>query len=323
MRSPLVGSGFLLLVLLAGCAGRSPLSSGVPRASTSLVADGVAYVEVPAGDALSPGSDAHVLEVDLRRAAVEVVAEPAEAVKGRLYGECYTVLEWCRRRGALGGVNGGFFGATDGSRKEVIGLLATGGEVRGSGRLVRSPSNPDRRFVRCVFGVDPEGAPRIGWAVGQRGRGALLTEYDTPLNPVSQSYWTAASAVACGPRLIKGGRPLVTDRDERLVSPPALRRTFIGYDVVDGKPRHVALGIGLSMTFQDAAAFLQRYFRQKHGTACAEAMCLDGGSSTQMAYRIPTGYEAVRPTGVTVPTAILILPRVNRSATTAATQESR
>jgi hypothetical protein len=42
-----------------------------------------------------------------------------------------------------------------------------------------------------------------------------------------------------------------------------------------------------------------------------------------MAYRVPTGYEAVRPTGVTVPTAILILPRADKAGMAAATQESR
>jgi hypothetical protein len=324
MRSSLIARGLLGPILLVGCNGRPLVPAGGSRQFVAIVAPGVSYVEVPAGSALSQTSDASVLDVDLRQVSVEVASESRDVVKGRLYGESYTVLDWCRRTDALGGVNGGFFGTTDGSKKEVIGLLAAGGEVRGSGRIVRSPSNPDRRFVRCVFGIMPDGTPRIGWSVGQRGRAALLTEYDTPLNPVAQTYWTASAAVACGPRLIRGGKLSVTDRDERLVSPPPLRRTFVGYDVVDGRPRHLALGIGMSMTFHDAAAFLQRYFHEKHGTACAEAMCLDGGSSTQMAYRIPTGFASVPPTGVTVPTAILVRLRTVASAgPTNSWQESR
>ncbi len=74
----------------------------------------------------------------------------------------------------------------------------------------------------------------------------------------------------------------------------------------NGKPRHLVLGIGTAMTFPDAAAFSPRYFKAAHGSACAEAMCLDGGSSTHMAYRVPTGYADARPALTTVPTAILV-----------------
>lgn len=301
------------IVSLAACSrhANQPRPLAVARPPARLLAPGVTYRQYPEGDPLTPATEAHVLDIDLRSPGVgiKIVADRMEMAKGRLYGDCYTVMDWCRRTGAIGGVNGGFFGTTDGRKKEVIGLLATEGEILASGRLVRSHNSPDQRFVRCVFGVTPEGVPKIGWAVGQRGRGALLTDYAAPVNPASQTYWQAACAVACGPRLLKGGSVNVTDRDERLVSPPALRRTFVAFDIENGKPRHLALGIGTAMTFQDAAAFLQRYFRETHGTANAEAMCLDGGSSTQMAYRVPTGYADVRPTSVTVPTAILIVPR--------------
>ena len=39
-------------------------------------------------------------------------------------------------------------------------------------------------------------------------------------------------------------------------------------------------------------------------------MCLDGGASTQLSYRLPDGaVQSPRETGVTVPDAIVILPR--------------
>jgi exopolysaccharide biosynthesis protein len=293
----------------------------VAQRTFDTVAEGVAHRAFPEGDPLTGASEAHVLDIDLKTPgiALKIAAEGTVTTKGRTYGESYTVMEWCRRENALAGINGGFFGANDGFKKEVLGLLVSDGEILSSGRVVRSQTNPDRRFVRCVFGLKPDGTPRIGWAVGRRGRGALLTEYETPLNPTTQSYWTAGSAVACGPRLINGCKIQVSDRDERLVSPPALRRTFVGFDVENGKPRHLVLGIGSAMTFQDAAAFLQRYFRETHGTDCAEAMCLDGGSSTQLSYRIPTGFVDARPTGVTVPTAILVVPAHEASKT----QDSR
>jgi hypothetical protein len=298
------------LVWLAGCGGRrQPVVAGQPMVRE--VAGGVTYREFPEGGPLSPNSEAHVLDADLAAGgiAIRVAAERPVTMGGRVYGDSYSVMEWCRRAGAIGGVNGGFFGVTDGGRKEVIGLLARDDEVVASGRIVRSPKDPDRRFVRCVFGVTSEGLPHIGWSVGVRGRAAMLTEYSTALNPTSQAFWKAASAVACGPRLLKDGKTCVTDGDERLVSPGMLRRTFIGYDLEGGKPRHLVLGIGTAMTFGDVAAFLKRYFRETHGTACAEAMCLDGGSSTQMAYRVPTGYQEARPALTTVPTAVLIMPK--------------
>jgi len=311
-KSPAFSPFIILVPLLwiCGC-GHSPFRThirGAARPPARLITAGVTYREIPFGDAVSPNSEAHLLEVDLRTPGVKVrVASDRTGLSGgRLYGDCYTVRDWCRRQGAVGGINGGFFGATENERKEVIGLLASGGEVLASGRLNRSPEHPDRKIVRCVFGITAEGMPHIGWSVGLRGRGALLTDYGTPLNPTTQSFWTASSAVACGPRLIKKGIAGVTDREERLVSPPALRRTFVAYDMENGKPRHLIMGIGLSMTFKDVAVFLQQHFKTTYGSACAEAMCLDGGSSTQLAYRVPIGYTDALPTSVTVPTAILI-----------------
>src|SRR5437763_1486670 len=114
MRSPLVALGWLVPVLVAGC-GRLPTTAGGGRRSEESVAMGVSYVDIAAGDPLSPASDAHVLDVDLSQAAIDIASEARDVAKGRLYGESYTVMDWCRRTDALGGVNGGFFGTTDGS----------------------------------------------------------------------------------------------------------------------------------------------------------------------------------------------------------------
>lgn len=301
-----------IFLCFVGCS-HTPLSRTTPpqRPADYLVTSGLVYREFPTGDALSPVSDAAVLDLDLQKSDLKlrIAVEKDEAVNGRTYAASNTVREWCRQAEALGGVNGGFFGTTDGTRKETIGLLATEGVIRSSGRLVRSPEHPERQFARCVFGLDGEGTPHIGWAVGQRGRGALLTEYSTPLNPISACFWKADAAVACGPRLVEAGRVNVTDRQERLVSPPPLRRTFVAYSLEKGKPRHLVLGIANAMTFENVASFLQSYFRAYHGTACAEAMCLDGGSSTQLAYRTPTGYSNAIAGRVTVPTALLIVKK--------------
>jgi exopolysaccharide biosynthesis protein len=306
----------LLAVLLAsGCRKSGTPSGAAGRPVLQTVAPGVSYHEFAEGDPLAGSSAAHILDIDLAApgVAVRIAAKNPKLQKGRVYGDALLVREWCAEQGAVGGINGGYFGLTDGARKEVIGLLATDGVIRTAGQIVHSKDHPPKRFVRSVFGLDEQGKPHIGWAVGQRGRGALLTEYVAPLTPAKERFWKVRCAVGCGPRLIMGGQNHITDHEERLVSAPPLKRTFVGYSLENGKPRHLVLGIGLSMTFADTASFLQKYFLRQYKVRCAEAMCLDGGSSTQLVYRGPGGYADTRPTPVTVPTAILVFSETHPS----------
>ncbi len=307
LRSLLALCATIALLTIVGC--NRPQSDPATERSTEIqVAKGVIVRSIPI-DGLAGESAAALIDIDLSTANIrtQVVAQNVKVEKGRVFADARTVKDWCQAKNALAGINGGFFGVTRQDRKEVIGLLAREETIVSSGKVVRSPRNPNRRFVRCVLGFDKEGAPHIGWAVGQRGRAAMLTEYLEPLNPVRQRFWTVDSAVACGPRLIWNGRIAVTDKEERLVSPPPFRRTFAAYSLQSGKPRHLVLGIAESMTFQDVGAFLERYFRRYHNTPCAEAMCLDGGASSQLSYRTQQGLTDIRPVNITVPTAILIL----------------
>jgi hypothetical protein len=305
LRAARIAAVFLLI--LAGCsrAPQKPKTAGPAAVNEREVAPGVMYRHFPAEGANYGAPDAFVLDVDLRApgVSVRVASDNPAPNRGPVYADSYTVSDWCARCGAVAGINGGFFGQTDGARKEVVGLLATDGILRASGRVVRRGG---RRIVRCVLGFDAKGTPRIGWAVGERGRVARLTDYAAPLNPAKRRSWNVSSAVACGPRLIRAGRKNITDREERLVSPPPLRRTFVGYSVENGRPRHLVLAVGLAMTFSDAADFLQQYFRQYHQQECAEAMALDGGASSQLVYRTANGYADAAPTFVAVPTAILV-----------------
>ena len=233
---------------------------------------------------------------------------------GAVAGAAHTVHDWCVQEHALGGVNGGFFGKTFGDSKEIMGLLMTEGQVRNAGRKVRSPSNPSNQFVRAALGFTASGTPRIGWLTSDRDNGVHAV--NQPLNPTTNQVWNLRSALACGPRLIADGTTVITDRQERLVSPRSLPRTFVAYDVEGvgrkARPRHLVMGVAMEMTFADVAACMQRYFRTVHHTQCADALCLDGGSSSQLIYRdarkpnIPDAYIDARPGFVTVPTALLI-----------------
>jgi hypothetical protein len=288
-------------------------------ARTVTVAQGVLYHYVPEGSPLVGGapSDALFLDVDLRTPGihVDVAAENVgKQAGGAIGGTAHTVREWCVAQHALGGINGGFFGKTHGDSKEIMGLLMTDGQIRNPGRKVRSPSNPNNQFVRAALGFTAAGTPRIGWLTSDRD--SSVHAVNQPLNPSSNQIWNLRSAVACGPRLIAKGVLLITDRQERLVSPRALPRTFVAYDTEgtgrSARPRHLVLGIAMQMTFADVAACLQRYFRTVHHTECADALCLDGGSSSQLVYRDPQqsaaqdAYIETRPAFVTVPTALLI-----------------
>ena len=284
-----------------------------------IVSPGVVYHYLPEGGVLvgSARSDALLLDVDLRTPGLHIDVAAENAAKqpgGSVSGVAHTVRDWCVQRHALGGINGGFFGKTQGESKEIMGLLMTDGRVRNAGRKVRSPSNPSNQFVRAALGFTAAGTPRIGWLTSDRDNGVHAV--DQPLNPTANQVWNLRSALACGPRLIAEGTVVITDRQERLVSPRALPRTFVAYDVEgtgrSARPRHLVLGVVMEMTFADVAACLQRYFRTVHHTECAEALCLDGGSSSQMVYRDPQhpaaqdAYIDARPGFVTVPTALLI-----------------
>jgi hypothetical protein len=286
---------------------------------TVTVAQGVEYHYLPEGSYFVQGkaSDALLLDVDLRTPGIHIDLATENVGKqsgGAVAGVAHTVREWCIQRQALGGINGGFFGKTEGDSKEIMGLLMTEGQVRNPGRKVRSPSNPANQFVRAALGFTANGTPRIGWLTSDRDNGVHAV--NRPLNPTANQVWNLRSALACGPRLIADGDLVLTDRQERLVSPRSLPRTFVAYDVEgkgrNARPRHLVMGVAMEMTFADVAACMQRYFRTVHHTECADALCLDGGSSSQLIYRDaqqPTAQDAyidARPGFVTVPTALLI-----------------
>ena len=68
----------------------------------------------------------------------------------------------------------------------------------------------------------------------------------------------------------------------------------------------MVLGVATAMTFPEAAQFLQGYFLRFHGLQCTEAMCLDGGPSSQLAYRADGAVYEAQASETTVPTCLLI-----------------
>jgi exopolysaccharide biosynthesis protein len=299
-----------LLIVLTSCSRRQEPPPQLAVRQTVSIADGLVYRFYPRADRLSPVAAVHVLDIDLSKdLEVSIAADNTELHKGVVYGDTFTLPEWIDRKGALAGVNGGFFGQSSGGRKEIVGLLAREGHIDSSGSLRQSPKAKDRKFVRSVFALDEKSSPHIGWMTGRRGTKASLADHDRPLNPTNSTRFEASAAMACGPRLVANGDLKISDSDEKLGSPESVPRTFVAFSRTDGKPVRLILCVTPAMTYADCAAFVQRYFREVAGSSCAEAMCLDGGSSSQMSYR--KGEEIVRayPTGVSVPTAVLVVKR--------------
>ena len=272
--------------------------------TTDTLAPGVAHRAIPTGD----GTGVDIVDVDLTHATARPAIVTGPVRHGS--GPAWTPQDWLTKTHALAATNGGYFGQDDGAGdEEFIGLLVRRGRVAhpalpltGQG----SPTLKPGRYVRSAFGITRTGQPVIAWATGT----STPLAYDAPLiSHRRPKSWPVVSAVGCGPTLIQRGRVVVTDRLERLASPGALPRTFVAYDMPSGRPAHFVLGIASAMTFQDLAAFLQAYFPRYDGTRAEAAMCLDGGASTQLTYRSGHTTQSPRFTGVTVPNAVVILPR--------------
>ncbi len=301
-----------LCLLLPGCAPRTtsaPSPPSVPADAADTLAPGVVHRAIPTLD----GAGIDLVDIDLARSHCRLTIQTRGIVlsSGHVVGQAGTPRDWLTRTHALMAVNGGYFGGEDGAgRKELVGLLVQKGRVRHAAPpLVGSGSPTIRRgqYVRSAFGLSSDGTPQIVWAATEPSRPQALRSYSGPMRPES-APWAIADAVGCGPTLISEGRIIVTQYQERLVSPGPEPRTFVAYDSVNGRPRHVVAGIASGSDFAALAAFLSRYFPRYDGTQAEAAMCLDGGASTQMTYALNGTMQSPRETGVTVPDALVLLP---------------
>ena len=253
----------------------------------------------------TPESPIWLVDVDLTQPGIRVgvACRRLKRDESPRYGDALTAGEWCSATGAVAAVNGGYFGDSDGGRKEIVGLLASRGEVLSGARRRRGSRGG---YVGSVFGVDPDGAPGIRWAIGSRGRQADLTVFDHPEGRAQATRWRVRDAVGCGPTLVHEGRLRVTDRQERLASRGRLPRTFVCYSVRDGRTDRLVLAVAASMEYSDAARFITGYFPSTHRQRCWAAMCLDGGGSSQLAYVREGRVSTPAPSPVTVPTAVVV-----------------
>ena len=313
LTPPLLGAGGLFFFfVLPGCAPRTASAPNPPSSSADaadILAPGVVHRAIPT----TAGAGIDLVDIDLTQSHCRLTLQTHGITlsNGRVVGQAYTPHDWLTRTQALMAVNGGYFGTEDAAgRKEFVGLLVQHERVRHAAPpLVGSGSTTIRkgRYVRSAFGLMLDGTPQIVWAATEPSRPQSLQSYAGPMRRES-APWPVADAVGCGPTLISQGRIVVTQYQERLVSPGPEPRTFVAYDSVNGRPKHLVVGIASGSDFAALAAFLSRYFPRYNASHAKAAMCLDGGASTQMTYSLNGAVQSPRETGVTVPDAVVLLP---------------
>ena len=271
-------------LLLTGCAAEPP-----PEVS---VAEGITF-------RTDKASGAQTLTIDQTLAHVRpiVVAENLEHLRNNLVGDAKTVHEWAQKYGAVAGINGGFFGESYdslGRRKQLVQLCIIDGKVV-------APGMPVGTALRSAIGFPSSGGAEVTWAIGTEKDGAR--RYEKPTKTKNGLTWRMDYALACGPRLIHRGKIDVADRAEKLVSDVRTGRMAVAVS-----ERYLVFYRADAMTYGELARSLVEFFKTTLQSAPDEAMCLDGGPSAQMVYLDGGGLKDVEPTGVQVPTAILLVP---------------
>ena len=309
---PLLGG--LFLCLLPGCSPHTSVAHATPSHSSAaeedILAPGVVHRALP----LTADTGIDVIDVDLARAQARwtFATRGIQKVNGLVVGKALTPRDWLTQLGGLAAVNGGYFGMYGDAqgRKDFVGLLVQKGRVRHAAPPLHGQGGATIRrgqYVRSAFGLTAGGVPQIVWAATDMGKPQSLRAFAAPMGRRGAA-WRIAQAVGCGPTLISGGRIVVTQYQERLASPGARPRTFVAYDLVNGRPKHLLVGTASGSDFHALSAFLAGYFPHYDGGRAEAAMCLDGGASTQMTYRANGALQSPRETGVTVPDALVLVP---------------
>jgi exopolysaccharide biosynthesis protein len=280
-----------LALFLAGC----QQQKGVKTEKT--LARGVLFVDdVPEGVQLLTVNQAEAEVVPI------VVAHAVQRIDHNYVGDAKTVKAWAEDRGAVAGINAGFFGEKyeGGAKKQLIHMALVEGKILAPASITITDTSQEYR--RCAVGFDKKGMPSLAWASGEKP----LLAGNFPVDATETTPWDVENAVSCGPRLMQAGQRMITAKGERLVSAGRLGRAFVAFD----DKKHLVLGRADAMRYEDIVAYLRKFFKATYKTDVQEAMCLDGGPSAQIAYKDTDGtYVDAHPTSVTVPTAILLMPK--------------
>ena len=218
-----------------------------------------------------PNGTLHVIRVQPVRAAA---VRPVVAPSGRL---ALTALA----KGGVAAINGGYFDPqTAGAVSYVV----------QDGRIVSDPTL-NRRLMD-----NPSLRPYLG-AIGARTEWRLLSGNAgcrwqlAPHGSDMPVGWTLRHALQAGPRLL----PDDTSTLEAFLRP--------GRDAINAGGSSARSGLGLTkagellLVMSPDGQPLADFGRSLRQMGCVEAMALDGGSSSQLAWHDATGWHVVGPAG--------------------------
>lgn len=244
-----------------------------------------------------------VIRVDLSpgKARLEVAAADIARREGAVSGRALPLAGWLARTGACAAVNGGFFGR-DVSQEhlQILGLLKFRGRVRSAAPRLRSRGG--QAYARAALGIPTSGLPEVAWVTGLRP----LLAYCDPLLNAAGRVWAVREAIGCGPALIRQGVTRVTDSEERLISPELEPRTVVATARGDQGEPIAALFAFERSGFDGCAQGVREYFEHRGRARVIDAICLDGGSSTQAIWKDRGGLASTNPFARSVPTAVVV-----------------
>lgn len=297
---PKPGTVLLLLVLASVARTQAPRPPWVAAAGT--YPEGLRIYEAALDDPIQAWA------VVFEHAPPELALAPlvSEAEKGK-----EPLLDLARKAGAVAAVNASFFDMKSDPCK-VAGWLRRGGKDLAAPTASVTQKEVRYPVARATVVWPDRGIPEILWVTRRKDATVLLT---APL-PNRTGAPAAApepgrgdrgidAALAAGPMLLRGGKPMVTREEERMFAGEDVRhpRTALGLHgktvqlvVVDGRSAE-----SRGVTLAGLADLLVRL-------GAEDAMNLDGGGSTTL---VIDGRVVNRPLGGTVlrpvPTGLGIL----------------
>ena len=278
-----------------------------PASAAETLAPGVVHRAIPTGD----GAGVDIVDVDLAHAT----ARPAIVTgTGRSTGAgrpC-TPQDWLTKTHALAAVNGGYFGQEDGDGPQGVRRPAGAAGAGGARRAAADGAGESRRcapgrYVRSAFGLTRDGPPAIAWAAATPTPAGLRRAAHQPPSPAPLAGRVRrrlrADADPAGPSRRHG--PAGAPRQPRRPAAHLCRLRRPGRQARALRPRHRVRhdlpGPGRVPRATTFPATMGRGPRRR----CAWTAARPPSSVTGRSGAV----QSPRFTGVTVPDAVVILPR--------------
>ncbi|UTA48378.1 phosphodiester glycosidase family protein [Simiduia sp. 21SJ11W-1] len=244
------------------------------------------------------GTNLYWVSVDLNRPELSL-----QAVKS---DNAQPIFSYMAQTGAVAAINGGFFAGN-----QSYSAVVSGGELQARNVTALTRNGQSYPVIRSAFVISPEGEASVEWVYHfSTDAAAQAYRFDEPLaytgsasNPLAAPTTEDGTPIAIhtaiggGPTLLNNGAPALTYNEEVFWGS--------GVELDDLRPRsaicvdatnQVSLVVATSAKLSDMPALMLKL-------NCVEAMNLDGGGSSAMAFNDQAIYDQQRD----VPSALLVV----------------